>query len=74
MIVWGVYSGRSRKLKYFPPKISIEGHGIKRGLTAVEAGILMETGGVKKADPEGAKRFFRKACALKYLESCEKLY
>ena len=42
MIVWGVYSGRSRKLKYLPPKISIEGHGIKRGLTAVEAGILME--------------------------------
>ena len=25
-----------------PPKISIEGQGIKRGLTAVEAGILME--------------------------------
>lgn len=42
MILWGVYSGRSRKLKYLPPKISIEGHGIKRGLTAVEAGILME--------------------------------
>ncbi|OGO75005.1 MAG: hypothetical protein A3K45_02320 [Chloroflexi bacterium RIFOXYC12_FULL_59_14] len=31
-----------RKLKYLPPKISIEGHGIKRGLTAVEAAILME--------------------------------
>jgi len=26
----------------WPPKISIEGHGIKRGLTAVEAAILME--------------------------------
>jgi hypothetical protein len=25
-----------------PPKVSIEGHGIKRGLTAVEAAILME--------------------------------
>lgn len=31
-----------RKLAYLPPKIAIEGHGIKRGLTAVEAGILME--------------------------------
>ena len=33
---------RKRKLQYLPPKISIEGHGIKRGLTAVEAAILME--------------------------------
>src|SRR5690606_16101891 len=32
-----------RKLQYMSPKISIEGHGIKRGLTAVEAAILMET-------------------------------
>ncbi len=31
-----------RKLQYLPPKIAIEGHGIKRGLTAVEAAILME--------------------------------
>ena len=31
-----------RKLQYMSPKIAIEGHGIKRGLTAVEAGILME--------------------------------
>jgi hypothetical protein len=29
-------------LEYLPPKIAIEGHGIKRGLTAVEAAILME--------------------------------
>ena len=35
-------SARNRKLKYLPPKISIAGHGIKRGLTAVEAGILLE--------------------------------
>jgi hypothetical protein len=42
LIIWGVTSNRRRKLKYLPPKISIEGHGIKRGLTAVEAGILME--------------------------------
>lgn len=31
-----------RKFKYLPPKIAIEGLGIKRGLTAVEAAILME--------------------------------
>ena len=42
LIIWGVASNRRRKLRYFPPKIAIEGHGIKRGLTAVEAGILME--------------------------------
>jgi hypothetical protein len=33
---------KKRKLQYLPPKISMEGHGIKRGLTAVEAGVLME--------------------------------
>jgi hypothetical protein len=37
-----VISVRRRKLAYLPPRISIEGHGIKRGLTAVEAAILME--------------------------------
>jgi hypothetical protein len=31
-----------RKLQYMAPRIAIEGHGIKRGLTAVEAAILME--------------------------------
>ncbi len=35
-------NANKRKLAYLPPKIQIEGHGIKRGLTAVEAGILME--------------------------------
>jgi hypothetical protein len=40
--VLGVINGQRRKLQYLPPKISIEGHGIKRGLTAVEAAILME--------------------------------
>ena len=34
--------GQRRKLQYIPPRIGIEGHGIKRGLTAVEAGILMD--------------------------------
>ncbi len=40
--ILGVVNANKRKLKYLPPKISIEGHGIKRGLTAVEAAILME--------------------------------
>lgn len=40
--VLAIINERKRKLKYLPPKISIEGHGIKRGLTAVEAAILME--------------------------------
>ena len=31
-------SARRRNLQYMPPKIAIEGMGIKRGLTAVEAG------------------------------------
>jgi hypothetical protein len=33
---------KRRKMQYLPPKVSIEGHGIKRGLTAVESAILME--------------------------------
>jgi hypothetical protein len=40
--VIGAYSENQRKKQYLPPRISIEGHGIKRGLTAVEAGLLME--------------------------------
>jgi len=40
--VLSLISASRRKMKYLPPKISIEGHGIKRGLTAVEAAILME--------------------------------
>ncbi|MBE0669737.1 MAG: hypothetical protein IH588_04040 [Anaerolineales bacterium] len=35
-------ANRKRKMQYLPPKIAIEGHGIKRGLTAVEAAILLE--------------------------------
>ena len=41
LIVW---AGRRGKLAYLPPKIAVEGHGIKRGLTAVEAAVLLETG------------------------------
>ncbi|MFN7035765.1 MAG: hypothetical protein ACK4SN_05305 [Bellilinea sp.] len=35
-------AAQRRKRQYLPPKIAVEGHGIKRGLTAVEAAILME--------------------------------
>ena len=41
-VVASFISNRNRKQAYLPPKISIEGHGIKRGLTAVEAAILLE--------------------------------
>jgi len=40
--ILGVIAASRRKLQYLPPRISIEGHGIKRGLTAVEAAILMQ--------------------------------
>ena len=42
LIGLGTWSSRRRKLDYLPPKISIEGHGIKRGLTAIEAAVLLE--------------------------------
>ncbi|HSB91326.1 MAG TPA: hypothetical protein VLD63_15025 [Anaerolineales bacterium] len=41
LILW---AGRRSKLAYLPPKIAVEGHGLKRGLTAVEAAVLLETG------------------------------
>ncbi len=42
MPIMSAVNANRRKLKYLPPRIAIEGHGIKRGLTAVEAAILME--------------------------------
>ena len=33
---------KSRKMKYLPPSVAVEGAGVKRGLTAVEAAILLE--------------------------------
>jgi len=42
MVVLSAVSSSRRKLEYLPPKIQIEGFGVKRGLTAVEAAILME--------------------------------
>lgn len=41
-IIQGRKQTNKRKMQYLPPKISVEGKGIKRGLTAVEAGILLE--------------------------------
>ncbi|MEX1248186.1 MAG: hypothetical protein WEA61_06850 [Anaerolineales bacterium] len=42
-LIWiGVASDKRRRMQYLPPKIAIEGHGIKRGLTAPEAAILLE--------------------------------
>jgi hypothetical protein len=42
MSYWGSVSAKRRKMQYLPPKVSIEGLGIKRGLTSVEAAIMME--------------------------------
>jgi hypothetical protein len=42
MPILAVIQGNKRKMQYMPPKVAIEGHGIKRGLTAVESAILME--------------------------------
>lgn len=39
----GNVASKRRKLQYLPPKISVEGHGIKRGLTPVETAVLLET-------------------------------
>ncbi len=43
LIIYAATIGaKKRKMQYLPPKISMEGHGVKRGLTAVEAAVLME--------------------------------
>lgn len=42
IVAAGFIGDRNKKMKYLPPKISVEGVGIKRGLTAVEAAVLME--------------------------------
>ncbi len=38
----GYRQNKTRRMKYLPPEVSIEGVGIKRGLTAPEAGIVLE--------------------------------
>jgi hypothetical protein len=40
--VLAVRSSNKRKLKYLPPKLALEGNGIKRGLTSIHAAILLE--------------------------------
>ena len=38
----GNRSQKQRRMKYMPPALAVEGTGVKRGLTAVEAAILLE--------------------------------
>lgn len=43
LIIYSATIGaKKRKMQYLPPKIAVEGHGVKRGLTSVEAAVLME--------------------------------
>lgn len=42
IIYSSIVGNRKRKLDYLPPKVSVEGNGIKRGLTAPEAAVLMQ--------------------------------
>ncbi len=38
----GSLTQKRRKMRYMPPSVAVEGTGIKRGLTAVEAAVLLE--------------------------------
>ncbi|HSJ52381.1 MAG TPA: hypothetical protein VLC52_01435, partial [Anaerolineae bacterium] len=38
----GARSQKRRKMHYLPPSLAVEGTGIKRGLTAIEAAVLLE--------------------------------
>ena len=49
MPIISIIGGQRRKLQYLPPKIAIEGHGIKRGLTAVEAALMITQGNLSQA-------------------------
>jgi hypothetical protein len=42
LAILGSRAQKRRKLKYLPPSLAVEGTGVKRGLTAVEAAILLE--------------------------------
>jgi len=44
MLIGGVSNAaqKRRRMQYLPPSLSVEGVGVKRGLTAVEAAILLE--------------------------------
>jgi hypothetical protein len=41
-VIVGIMSGRKRRFQYFKPELSAKGVGIKRGLTAVQAAVLLE--------------------------------
>ncbi|MGQ9706985.1 MAG: hypothetical protein ACUVWP_08345 [bacterium] len=41
-IIISIFSSRRRRMQYFPAKSSVEGVGIKRGLTAPEAAVVLE--------------------------------
>ncbi len=43
IIVLSLRGQAGRRMKYLPPAMKVEGVGIKRGLTAVEAAIVLET-------------------------------
>jgi hypothetical protein len=44
LVLWPIsgWVGRQNRMNYLPPTMSIEGVGVKRGLTAVEASILLQ--------------------------------
>jgi hypothetical protein len=42
MAFLGTLRRRRRRMEYLPPSLAVEGTGVKRGLTAVEAAILLE--------------------------------
>lgn len=41
--IFSALNVRRQRMKYLPPVVGVEGVGVKRGLTAVEAAILLET-------------------------------
>jgi len=43
VIFISVRANARRRMKYLPPALKVEGVGIKRGLTAIEAAIVLET-------------------------------
>jgi hypothetical protein len=42
MAFLGTLQRRRRRMEYLPPALAVEGTGVKRGLTAVEAAVLLE--------------------------------
>jgi hypothetical protein len=42
LAILGSKTQKRRKMQYLPPALAVEGTGVKRGLTAVEAAVLLE--------------------------------